>query len=245
VAYFHTLAANTQATPLTLSGNYVGINRTIPNYPLDVGGELMVRDTLRLEDNLIVYNDDGTNATTGGLEWQTTNAGVTTSLYLTNGAGARASSILKLGDTTTEVHLSTDGAITAAQEVTTAGIVITCPAGFTSIEKTVAGVRRQLGCIETDNNTYRDCRAAINYCWDTFGAKLPSYNQARAAYLNFPLTYTNSTRDEWTDIGYYQSYNGDRRCGLLIRDTPGTPGSMIFDSGNTGDWRSFRCWIGH
>jgi hypothetical protein len=105
-----------------------------------------------------------------------------------------------------------------------------CPSGFTSVEFN----GNRLGCVQTDeanSGTPLNWTEAQDFCWDTFGARLPSGGELRIALDNYVL---NSEGDgkEWT--GELEAGSGHRAIGL---------NGSSHQVSTIGSNEDFRCWI--
>jgi hypothetical protein len=101
-----------------------------------------------------------------------------------------------------------------------------CPSGFTKVES--AG--RVLGCIQTNEEGTGNYDAAVNDCFDTYGATLPSYAEISLAFNRYSLTAETDDR-EWTSAA-----NGGSAATVIRND--GYSGS---DSETQS--QAYRCWI--
>ncbi|MCI5056843.1 MAG: hypothetical protein MRY83_12085, partial [Flavobacteriales bacterium] len=117
------------------------------------------------------------------------------------------------------------------------GLLLECPTGFTAV--TASG--RILGCIETDESDYdgdgirnevddeTSTRNAMNYCFTTFGGRLPSAQEMIIAKDNLALT---NESDDSEPTGDFVSSSQV----IVVNTNPAT-------SVNWSSARAFRCWI--
>jgi hypothetical protein len=135
-------------------------------------------------------------------------------------------------------NLSVTKNITAG-DITGNSIKIICPSGFISVESH----GRQLGCIQKQQQTAATCQNAILNCFDSYGGKLPTYNEIYIAFQRFSSSLSGAgTAVEWTDVGYYDyAWLGGSfyMCGVI--DTSANsfgPSGSSYTSSN-----AYRCWI--
>jgi hypothetical protein len=115
-----------------------------------------------------------------------------------------------------------------------------CPSGFTA----VASNGRRLGCIQTDEADFdgdttrneagdtANWNPANEYCFDTFGGRLPFTTEMQIAMNNFALT--NEADDiEWTaDVGNAND----------VHSAVTGNGTSEYVASDTNPY-SFRCWL--
>jgi len=102
----------------------------------------------------------------------------------------------------------------------------------------VAAKNVTLGCIQTSEANTGTAAALITaneYCFDTFGAKLPSWAELKISFDNYVLN--NETDDaEWTDE---IAWDGANHCGYTIdNDASPTYGCQTLTA-----TYAYRCWI--
>ena len=132
--------------------------------------------------------------------------------------------------------------VTCDQGSAAGGPPITCPVGFTNVVSGVSGI--QLGCIQNALRSAtvgtQTCTVAILDCWDTYGGRLPEYNEIYIALTRFnaSLSSTPSPR-EWTGQGdvYGQPPTSIFGCGAIESGTL-TPGAQAWNSP-----AAYRCFI--
>jgi len=120
------------------------------------------------------------------------------------------------------------------------GSDLDCPEGFTKLEKN----ERVLGCIQNNQEGTGPCQTAILDCWNTYGARLPSYSEAYIGFMNYGISEP-SYYYEWTDSAsyMYESPSGSYyMCGIIYSDYSNynrKPGSTTYTQTRT----SYRCFI--
>jgi len=107
-----------------------------------------------------------------------------------------------------------------------------CPSGFTKISSN----GYELGCMQGEAEGLDDCRAAITDCFNSYGGRLPAYNELYIAFTNYVLANETGT-DEWTDTGAYDDAVG-QACGTIDKGSGNTP-TLAVHSSNL----QYRCFI--
>lgn len=87
-----------------------------------------------------------------------------------------------------------------------------CPSGFTAL--TSQG--QTLGCMQdaVEAASGTNCKNAATACFNTYGARLPSYSEYRAALSGIP-GFTIHANTEWVDSAHYDSGGDDYSCGQI------------------------------
>jgi hypothetical protein len=103
-----------------------------------------------------------------------------------------------------------------------------CPSEFLA----VISQSRLLGCMQINSNSAKNCRDAMLDCFDTYGARLPEYQEAYIAFNNTSGLGAITT-NEWVGSAFYDS---DKRCSDIQSDL--NLNRHIYDASLV-----YRCWI--
>ncbi len=114
-----------------------------------------------------------------------------------------------------------------------------CPSGFTSIEQTTPttyGYRSQIGCMQNDEEGTAQFHTALQDCWATYGARIPTGAEWYIAMNNYALSNETDT-NEWTSDQMYFSNTGGAFG--LVGNGSITAVGIAFPSSS----HDYRCWI--
>lgn len=115
---------------------------------------------------------------------------------------------------------------------------ISCPGGFTAVEKH----GNTLGCIQNNEQGTNDCFDAIEDCWNTYGGRLPSFNELYIAQYEYALG-GEGDGEEWVDGGSWH-YHNDAALNFENNNCHIWDDSEIkAESGKQTDNADYRCWI--
>jgi hypothetical protein len=106
-------------------------------------------------------------------------------------------------------------------------VAFTCPAGFTKLTKN----SQALGCIKNTTLSAVSCQSAITTCWNSYGARLPTYPEIRAAVAESIVTIAVP---QWTGEAGFDGT--DETCGMIYTD--GSP-----DGTDEASSLAHRCFI--
>lgn len=213
---------------LSTAGDNVGIGVSSTEEKLHVEGNSTITGNLVLGGNLLGPESGGVFGG-NGIGWVKNSNLVTLSTttdLIGIGTNNPTSKLHIVGNVNITGNISLNGNYS--------NIFNICPSGFTSVE--AAG--RQMGCIQNIEEGSDTCQNAILDCFDTYGGRLPNYNELYISFSRYTLT--DDTDDiEWTNIGFTY-YNGgeQRECGGLDGANSLRPEGTAY--GNT---LAYRCWI--
>ncbi len=124
-----------------------------------------------------------------------------------------------------------NGNVGIGTTVPTTILEVACPDGFTNVKSG----NNQLGCIQTDENKPMYWTNASNFCFTTYGGRLPTTGEWYIAAAYFDL-YNETNNSEWNDDAVYD------------KDQPRHAASGLGSISNFGAAADgfrliFRCWI--
>ncbi len=132
----------------------------------------------------------------------------------------------------------------ALQDAINAGLFpgpISCPTGFTAVAS--SGV--SLGCIQNQAQAAKECRAAVMDCFNSYGGRLPSFNEAYTGMkYSLGLDITAITTQHFLDGGL-DGGDWDNYCFGIKYDHIGGGNwdlAAVADAGEQ-EQRPYRCFI--